>query len=210
MFDVKEGSTPKKANDEPADDDGRPPAKKRGKDELIKEQKEKEEEHLEHVSYDSVHCKIAKQFLSYGADISFRDSSGMSSLDIAQNCPSLHDLLTKQIEIDTISILIPWTSVSDKCKGILTKVARRQECKMVDQIWNYRDQIAVGSFGLIFAGINEKDGREVAVKRIEKLRLKRPEDRREIKNLIALADCEQVVRYISVFEGGDFSYIVLN
>jgi hypothetical protein len=38
MFDVKEGSTPKKANDESADDDGRPPAKKRREDELIKEQ----------------------------------------------------------------------------------------------------------------------------------------------------------------------------
>jgi serine/threonine protein kinase len=80
---------------------------------------------------------------------------------------------------------------------------------MVDQIWYYRDQIAGGSFGLIFAGINEKDGREVAVKRIEKLCMKRPEDRREIKNLTALADCEQVVGYISVFEDGDFSYIVL-
>ena len=209
MFDEKEGSTPKKANDEPADDDGRPPAKKRRKDELIKEQKEKEEQHLEYVSYDSVHSKIAEQFLSYGADISFRNSSGMSCLDIAQDCPSLHDLLTKPIEIDTIPILIPWTSVSDKCKGILAKVARRQECKMVDQIWYYRDQIAGCSFGLIFSGINEKDGREVAVKRIEKLHMKRPEDRREIKNLTALADCEQVVRYIPVFEDGDFSYIVL-
>jgi hypothetical protein len=44
----------------------------------------------------------------------------------------------------------------------------------------YRDKIEGGSFGLIFAGINQKDGREVAVKRIEKLRMKRPEDRREI------------------------------
>jgi serine/threonine protein kinase len=53
------------------------------------------------------------------------------------------------------------------------------------------------------------DGREVAVKRIENVRMKRPEDRRKIKNLTALADCEQVVRYISIFEDGNFSYIVL-
>ena len=39
--------------------------------------------------------------------------------------------------------------------------------------------------------------------------MKRPEDRREIKNPTALADCEQVVRYIFFFEDGDFSYIVL-
>jgi hypothetical protein len=47
------------------------------------------------------------------------------------------------------------------------KVARQQECKMVDKIWCYRNQIAGGSFGLIFAGINEKDGRAVALKRIQ-------------------------------------------
>jgi serine/threonine protein kinase len=44
---------------------------------------------------------------------------------------------------------------------------------------------------------------------VEKLRMKRPEDRREIKNLTALADCEQVVRYIFFFDDGDLSCIVL-
>ena len=91
----------------------------------------------------------------------------------------------------------------------MAKVARRQECKIVNQIWYHREHIGSGSFGHIFAGINEKDGREVAVKRVEKLRLKRPEDKREIENLIALSDCEHVVRYISFFEDEDFSYLVL-
>ena len=209
MSDEKADSTQQKPQEETSNADGQPAPKKRRKDESVKPQEEKEEPNEEHVSYDSVHCKIAKQFLSYGADIHLRDSSGKSCLDIAQDCPSLHDFLTKPIEIDTIPILIPWTSVSDKCKGILAKVARRQECKMIHQIWYCRDHIGSGSFGLIFAGINAKDGKEVAVKRIEKLRMKRPEDRREIKNLIALADCEQVVRYISFFEDGDFSYTVL-
>ena len=209
MFDEKADSTQQKPNDEACDDDAQSPPKKKKKDESVKAQEEKEEPNEEHISYDSVHCKIAKQFLSYGADIHLRDSSGMSCLNIAQDFPSLRDLLTKPIEIDTIPIRIPWTSVSDKCKGILAKVARRQECKMVDQIWYCRNHIGSGSFGLIFAGINEKDGREVAVKRIEKLRMKRPEDRREIKNLTALADCEQIVRYISFLEDEHFSYIVL-
>ena len=39
--------------------------------------------------------------------------------------------------------------------------------------------------------------------------MKRPEDRREIENLVALAGCEQVVHYISFFEDEDFSYLVL-
>ena len=208
LFGEKADSTLEKANDEPSENNGQPPPKKRRKDESVKVQEEKEPNE-EHVRYDTVHNKIAKQFLSYGVDIHIHDTSGMSCFDIAQDCPSLQDLLTKPIEIETIPILIPWTSVSDKCKGILAKVARRQECKMIHQIWYCRDHIGSGSFGLIFAGINAKDGREVAVKRIEKLRMKRPEDRREIKNLTALADYEQVVRYISFFEDGDFSYIVL-
>ena len=41
------------------------------------------------------------------------------------------------------------------------------------------------------------------------MRLKRPEDRREIENLVALANCEQVVHYISFFEDEDFTYLVL-
>jgi serine/threonine protein kinase len=205
MFDKKEDSTHQKAKDEQSDDDGQPPPKKRGKNESVKAQEE--ELNQEHVSYDSVHCEIAKMFLLYGADIHSRDSSGMPCLDIAQDCPSLQELLTKQLEIDRI--LIPWTSVSYKFKGMLDKVARQKEYKMVDQIWYCTDDIGSGSFGFVFSGINKKDGREVAVKRVVKLSMKRPKDRQEIKNLTALADCEQLVRYISFFEDGDFSYIVL-
>jgi serine/threonine protein kinase len=196
-----------KPKDEPSDHDVQPPSKKR-RDDSTKEGGRQEESNEEQVSYDSVHWEIAKQLLSSGADIHCRNKYG-SCLDIAQNSPPLHDLLMKAIEINSIPFRIPWTSVSDKYKGKLAKVARRQECKIVDQILYHRDHIGRGSFGLIFAGINEKDGREVAVKRLGKLRIKRPEDRREIQNLAALADCEQVVRYISFFDDGDFSYIVL-
>ena len=115
--------------------------------------------------------------------------------------------MKKLKEIDTIELDIPWASVSYKRKGLLAKVARKLECKIVNQIWYHKEHIGSGSFGHIFAGINEKDGREVAVKRIEKLRLKRPEDRREIENLVALAGCEQVVHYISFFEDEDFSIL---
>ena len=209
MFDEKADSTQQKANDEPSDDDGQSRPKKRRKDESVKVQEEKEEPNEERVTYDSVHCKIAKQFLSHGADVHIHESSGMSCLDIAQYCPSLKDLLTKPIEIDTIPILIPWTSVSHKSKGILAKVARRQECEMIDQIWYCKDHIARGAFGVIFVGINQNDGREVALKRIQKSDMERPKDKREIKHLTALADCEQVVRYIYFFEDEQFFYIVL-
>ena len=205
MFDAQPFPIQSSISDKSSDDDGQPSLKKRRKDESATEQESNEKQ----ASYDSVYCKIAKQLMLYGVDIHNADQSGICCLDIANDCPSLQDLLTKPIEIDTITTLIPWLSFSDKCKGLLAKVARRHECKIVNQIWYHREHIGSGSFGHIFAGINEKDGREVAVKRIEKLRLKRPEDKREIENLIALSDCQQVVRYISFFEDEDFSYLVL-
>ena len=205
MFDAQPVRIQSSISDKPSDDDGQPSPKKRRKDESAKKQESNEKQ----VSYDSVYCKIAKQLMLYGVNIHDPDQSGICCLDIANDCPSLQDLLTKPIEIDTVPILIPWLSVSDKSKGLLAKVARRRECKIVNQISYHRQHIGSGSFGHIFAGINEKDGREVAVKRVEKLRLKRPEDKREIENLIALSDCEHVVRYIFFFEDEDFSYVVL-
>ena len=206
MFDHQQPGPFQATNDKPSEDDGQPPAKKARKDKSIKEQKSNETQ----VTYDSVYCKIAKQLLSHGVDICSPDQSGICCLDVANDCPSLRDLLTKPIEINTIPMRIPWASNSERYKGLLAKVARRQECKIINPIWYHKEHIGSGSFGDIFAGINKEDGREVAVKRVVKLRLiRRPEDRREIENLVALADSEHVVRYISFFEDEDFSYIVL-
>ena len=122
----------------------------------------KRESKEEQISNDSVYCKIAKQLRSYASDIDI-DS-------IANDYPSLQDLLTRPIEIDNIPFVIPWASVSAKHEAKLAKVARRREVTQAEQIWYHRDKIGNGSFGSIFAGINTKDGRKVAVKRIDKSR----------------------------------------
>ncbi|XP_028408413.1 uncharacterized protein LOC114530986 [Dendronephthya gigantea] len=205
VLDVKPHSVQENANNGPSNDDGQPPPKKRKKS----ESSEEEEGKGDRLRSDSVHCKIVAQLLSRGADIHIHDSSGISCLDIAKDCLPLQNLLQKPVETDTLPIRIPWASTSDRFREKLAKVARQQECKILNQIWYHKDLIGSGSFGDIFAGINEKDGREVAVKRIVKLRMQRPEDRREIENLTALADCQQVVRYISCFVKGDFFFIVL-
>ena len=205
MFDEQQPLPFQATNDKRSEDDGQPPAKKAGKDESTNEQKLNEIQ----ITYDSVYCKIAKQLLLHGVDIYSPDQSGMCCLDVANDCPSLQDLLTKPIEIDTIPIVIPWASVSDSCKDLLAKVARRQECKVVNQVWYHREHIGSDSFCDVFAGINKEDGREVAVRRAKKLRLKNSEDKREVENLVALADSEHVVRYISFFEDEDFSYLCL-
>ena len=209
LFDDKSSSIQQNVNEETSYDDGQPPQKKRKINESGKDDEGKENAKDESKSDFSVHGRIANQLLLYGVDIHLGDSDGVSCLDIADSCLPLKDLLRKPIEIDSLPILIPWTSASHKCSGKLAKVARRQECRMIDQILYHERHIGDGSFGLIFAGINSKDGREVAVKRAERLHMQRAEDKREIRNLIALADCEQVIRYISFFEDPDYSYVVL-
>ena len=200
-----QGSDPSQEppNEEPNDDHGEPLSKKRKKDESTKDD-ERTDSDDKLINDDLVYCKIAKQLISRGADIDISDASGISCLDIAKDCQYLNDLLTKPVEIDSVPILIPWTSYSVKHRDVLSKVVRRQECEIKKQIWYHRKHIASGSFSYIFVGVNEKDGREVAVKRIVKSRLQRPEDKREIINLTALADCKKIVSYISFIEEKDF------
>ena len=196
-------------NEEANDDHGQPPLKKRKKDKSV-EDDDRAEANDRPMNDDLVHCKIAKQLILFGADIRIPDSSGESCLDIANNCPFLHNLITKEIDVNEIPKLIPWTSSSEKFRGVLNKVARKQECLMVKkEIWYHCDRIGTGSFGDVFAGISAKDGREVAVKRILKSNLMQAEDQREIKKLTALADCEEIVSYICFKEDKTFSYIVL-
>ena len=202
MFDDEQpvSEIQQRENEKPSYDDGQPLPKKAGKDESEKKEEKKQESKEGQISNDSVYCKIAKQLRLYARDIDIGA--------IANDYPSLQDLLTRPIKTGKIPILVPWASVSVKHKAKLAKVARRQEAAVAGQVWYHRDKIGNGSFGSIFAGINKKDGGEVAVKRIDKSRLERPEDKREIENLVRLADCAQVVRYISFFENEDFSHVV--
>lgn len=154
----------------------------------------------------SVHWTIATQLLSRGFDYKAPDSTGQTCLEIAKACPALKDLLMRPV--NEVPSLIPWTSVSKSHEKLLEKVARRQECTKIENYWYHQSHIQKGSFGFVFAGIYEKGGREVAIKRIEKLRMHR-EEKREIRNLTTLADCEQVVRYLSFIEEEHFVYIVL-
>ncbi|XP_031570656.1 uncharacterized protein LOC116304984 [Actinia tenebrosa] len=151
----------------------------------------------------SVHCEIIKILRLYGAD-------GNSCLDMVDTSDALKELLTNALDSSEVSVLIPWTSISKKYKAKLAKVTRRQECDVIhEDFWCHKEHVGSGSYGNVFVGINQKDGREVAIKCILKTRMQRPEDKREIKNLTVLADCEQTVRYLNFFEDETFSCIVL-
>ena len=198
-FCQKLDSSHEKENEEKKDDSLQSQEKKRKKDISIKDI-DRTEASDQPINDNVVHCKIAKQLISFGADVYIRNSSGISCLDIAKDFPFLIEFISKPIDIITVPIFIPSTSISDKFRGVLNKLARRQVYEIVEQILYHRAPIGSGTFGDVFAGINEKDGGKVAVKRMVKLHMQRPEDKSEIKNLTALVDCKQIVTYISFLE----------
>ncbi|XP_028519154.1 rabankyrin-5, partial [Exaiptasia diaphana] len=153
-------------------------------------------------SCDSVHWQIAKKLLSFGAE-------GSCCLDIAEGYPELRALLTQPLDMAEVPLAIPWTSHSHNYASKLAQVTRRQQCQIVEMYWYHTEPIGKGVFGHIFAGINSKDGMEVAVKRIENLRLERRQDEREAYTFASLTGCRNVVHYLAFCTDVHFSFIIL-
>ena len=147
----------------------------------------------------------------YGADPEVLDGNDKTCLDIAKdsNMRKLQELLETPVEHIEIKALLPWEQKSVTHRLLLGQVARHQKSKHIEMFHYHCQPIGSGAFGHVHVGINEKDGREIAVKRIQVLRLDRPEDKREIENLLHLKDCEQVVKYHSYYKDDDFVYIIL-
>ena len=200
MFDDQQPVPFQATNDKPREDDGQPPTKKSRKDESEKKDEKKQESKDEQIFNDSVYCKIARHLCVY--------VSGTVIESIANDYPSLKDVLMNPRDFGNISECIPWTSVCVKHKTKLATVARKQEIISAGEIWYHKEKVGTGSFGSIFAGINTRDGEEVAVKRIDISRLKPREVTREIKNLVRLRS-DHIVRYISSFEDKFFVFVVL-
>ena len=167
-------------------------------------------ESVEDVSYSMCYW-IGKRLLAYGADSSLQDSDGASCYDIAESLPQLLELLKQPIDITTIPPLLRWSEPkSEAYRSAIAQVVRRQKSKQIECYHYHKEPIGSGGFGHVFAGVDERDGREVAVKRIEKHKLVRPRDRREIVNLVKLRNCEEVVRYLGHCEDADFVFLILD
>ncbi|KXJ20884.1 Serine/threonine-protein phosphatase 6 regulatory ankyrin repeat subunit C [Exaiptasia diaphana] len=142
---------------------------------------------------------IGRQLLFYGAD-------GNS---LCNDFPNLHSFLTAVITPDQMKEIIPWTSHSTIHEEKLRAVSRKQNVAEIGTYYYHEEPIGKGGFGDVYAGIGKNDGREVAIKKIKRSQVK-GQDKREISNLVELADCPQVVKYIS-FDVSDkhFVFIVL-
>ena len=153
--------------------------------------------------------KMTQRLLAYGADTGAQDGKGRSCLDLVANKSKLTALLEQGVHDLEIEPWLPWESKSEMHKTKLGQVARGQNSQQTSSLCYHTEPIGLGAFGRVHAGINSRDGREVAVKCVEKARMWRPEDRNEIKKLLELADCKHVVRYLNYHDDNYFLYIVL-
>lgn len=104
----------------------------------------------------------------------------------------------------------PWNSSSQTHRGKLFEVVRRQNCQFVTDYVYHEREIGSGSFGCVFAGVNVRDGREVALKRIvQKYPLRTRQEDREVQNLLQLSECPYVVKYHDFIRETDSTWIVL-
>ena len=154
--------------------------------------------------------ELGKQLCTYAANIEIEDRQGKTCLELAMGKPELRAVLTQIRKGTNIKPWVPWSSKSHRHKNLLAEVAQTQTSRQIDSV-HYHNNVPIGEgcFGFVYAGIDFSDGREVAVKRHEKERLKVVEAEREIKSLVRLSDCEHVVRYLGLHQDQNFLYVVL-
>ena len=153
----------------------------------------------------------ASRLLAYGADPNLQDSSDVSCYDIARGVPQLLDLLEQPIDITLIPPLLKWSEPKSEIhRHRLAQVVRNQKSFQIERFQCHKEPIGSGAFGHVFAGVDRRNGREIAVKRMVKERLVRPEDQREITNLVKLRDCDEVVGYLGHHEDAHFVFLILD
>ena len=149
--------------------------------------------------------------LKYHADVSLPDCHANTCVSILSGNEYLQKLLYEDIEKVSIPNKIKWISKSVNHKAALGEVARGTKSVKVDSYHHHETHIGKGSFSLVFPALHEEDGREVAMKRLEKARLENEGAllEREIKCLLKLSNCPFVVNYISCTSDSHFQYLVV-
>ncbi|PFX33673.1 serine/threonine-protein kinase/endoribonuclease IRE1-like, partial [Stylophora pistillata] len=118
------------------------------------------------------------------------------------------DLLSK---FQTFRKKIKWISESIQHKDALSEAVRGENSQKVENYHYYNKPIGKGTFSCVFPAVDGRDGREVALKRLEKARLEKRGDmlQREVRCLLKLTSCSYVVNYIACTRDSNFEYIVV-
>lgn len=147
----------------------------------------------------------------YHADPSIPDVDGNTCHALLHESKRLQELLQENIDKVEIPLKIKWNSQSENHKLPLFDVAHGKNSQIVKRFHHHVNPIGKGLFSVVFPGVDEIDGREVALKRLEKARLKEIDTqfKREIACLVKLSDCSAVVNYVTCVSDSNFQYIVM-
>ena len=137
-----------------------------------------------------------------------RYSADMTLSDIYGN--ACKDMLSKFHNFK-IRKEIKWNPESIVHKAKLSEVVHGKNSHQVENYHYHTESIGEGTFSCVFPAINKMDGREVALKRLEKARLANKGNvlEREVKCLLKLSSCPSVVNYIACTRDSNFEYIVV-
>lgn len=104
-----------------------------------------------------------------------------------------------------------WISESIAHEAKLSDVVLGKNSQQVENYHYHTESIGEGTFSCVFPAIDERDGREVALKRLEKARLANKGNmlEREVKCLLKSSSCPSVVNYIACTRDSNFEYIVV-
>lgn len=141
----------------------------------------------------------------YNADPNIADVDGNTCQSLLHESEPLQEALQEEVEIPP---KIKWIRQSENHELLLFDVVHGKRCQIVEGFHHHVNHIGNGSFSVVFPGVDEKDGREVALKRLEKARLKDTQFKREIRCLLKLSDCPNVINYVTCVSDFNFEYIV--
>ena len=153
--------------------------------------------------------KAVPKLRAYGADCNLTNNTKVTVKNIAHLDKKLRKAIARDVRQQEPQAIYPWREESQKYHGLLSAAARGQNCQKIGDYCYNVHPIGSGAFSKVYAAINVQDGREVALKRADTYRLKTRQDDREVRSLVQLAGCPQVVRYISFARETDFTWIVL-
>ena len=157
----------------------------------------------------SAYWKFINPLRAYGARCNAENNIGCTVIDISWFNKKLLKFVrrsTIQKEPDPFFSRI---SVSQAHHAKLSQVVKLQNCQTVDNYYYHKEPIGSGAFGKVYAAIDVRDGREVALKRTVTYRLRTRQDDREIRSLVQLSSCPQIVQYFCCMRKTYFTWIAL-
>ena len=100
------------------------------------------------------------------------DAEGRTCLNLSEADGELKGVLLKTGTTTKPRQFLRWCKASQKHSSKLSQVSCGQKYHSVDAYYYHQDAIGSGAFSQVYAGIRKKDGLEIALKRIDTMKLK--------------------------------------